>query len=1199
MNKTYRSVWNESTGTWIAAQENAKGRGKSRASASVVVKIAFAGGVALSPLASYANGIVVCSPNNTTYGINGTGGMGYNMQCTTGSDVIYMGGAADGVPTDAYADPNDTYLSVNNATTTSSAWTGSTPGQSIKLHAPGSIILDSTTDLNSHKIINLSAGIVSSASMDGVNGSQLYAVSSSVAAALGGGATVAASGAVSNPSYALANANSIDGTSGAATNVGNAFNTVDTALGKLGNNLNNINNGAGIKYFHTNSTLADSSATGTDAVAIGGNASATTANSVALGSNSVANSTTLATAGFNPGGSALSAATAAGGEVSVGAAGKERRITNVAAGLSGTDAVNVSQLQSEDAKVNNEGAATAAALGGGSTYNTTTGAITNPTYSVGGTTVNNVGDAITNIDGRVTQNTTDITNLTNNINNGTVGLVQQNAATRNITVAQGTDGTAVDFTGKAGTRTLTGVSAGAVNATSVDAVNGSQLYATNQNVSNVTNVVNNITNGGAGIKYFHTNSTLADSSATGQNSMAAGPAAVASASNAVAIGYGAQATGTNSISIGTGNIVSGNNSGAFGDPSTITGSNSYSIGNNNTIAANNAFAMGNNISIAAGLNGAVVLGNSSTASAAVATTGTTLGGVSYTFAGGAPAAGDVVSIGSSTAPRQLQNVAAGQISANSTDAVNGSELYATNQAVSSVNNMATYTNRYFKSTGSNDGTDDASALNYGAVAAGPKAYAYGSGDIAIGQGATTATSVANVGPSVAIGENAQATGGFSLAMGTATVASGTSSMALGIDTQATGVYGAAFGYLATASGQQSVAAGYHAQSVGLLSSAYGDRAQALGDRSVAMGTNSLVDAGTNGSVAIGRMSRASVDNSVALGNGSFTDRTNTVSIGADTAYTVNSGIGIYTAPAQTRQLVNMAAGTQDTDAVNVSQLKPVVAALGSGASFNSTTGAVTGPSYVLPNADAITGATGPYATVGGALTDIDNALGVTNTFMTNINNGGGIKYFHANSTLADSSAAGTDSVAAGPAAVASASNAVALGNGASATTLNSVALGAGSIASSTTLTTAGYNPGTSTIAASTAAGGEVSVGSAGAERRITNVAAGLNATDAVNVSQLQSEDAKVNNEGAATAAALGGGSTYNTTTGAITNPTYSVGGTTVNNVGDAITNLDGRVTQNTTDITNLTNNINSGTVGLVQQDAVTRNITVAQGTDGT
>ena len=59
-------------------------------------------------------------------------------------------------------------------------------------------------------------------------------------------------------------------------------------------------------------------------------------------------------------------------------------------------------------------AVTAAALGGDSTYNTTTGTITNPTYAVDGTTVNSVGDAITNIDGRTTQNTTDITNLTTN-----------------------------------------------------------------------------------------------------------------------------------------------------------------------------------------------------------------------------------------------------------------------------------------------------------------------------------------------------------------------------------------------------------------------------------------------------------------------------------------------------------------------------------------------------------------------------------------------------------------------------------------------------------------------------------------------------------------------------------------------------------------------------------------------------------------
>ncbi len=108
--------------------------------------------------------------------------------------------------------------------------------------------------------------------------------------------------------------------------------------------MNNIVNGGGVKYFHANSTLADSSAVGTDAGGIGGNAQVTTANSVALGSNSVANSTTLTTAGFTPGRAGrprqprLLVAKCRWAR-----AGKERRITNVAAGLNATDAVNVSQ----------------------------------------------------------------------------------------------------------------------------------------------------------------------------------------------------------------------------------------------------------------------------------------------------------------------------------------------------------------------------------------------------------------------------------------------------------------------------------------------------------------------------------------------------------------------------------------------------------------------------------------------------------------------------------------------------------------------------------------------------------------------------------------------------------------------------------------------------------------------------------------
>ncbi len=183
-----------------------------------------------------------------------------------------------------------------------------------------------------------------------------------------------------------------------------------------------------------------------------------------------------------------------------------------------------------------------------------------------------------------TQNTTDITNLTTNITNGSVGLVQQDATTRNITVAKDTDGAVVDFTGSAGTRKLTGVSAGDVNALSVDAVNGSQLYAlasstanamgggstvnpdgsitppsyvvngttvnnagdaiTNldgrvtQNTTDITNInktLNNISTGG-GVMYFHANSSLADSQATGMESVAIGGNAKSQAANSVALG---------------------------------------------------------------------------------------------------------------------------------------------------------------------------------------------------------------------------------------------------------------------------------------------------------------------------------------------------------------------------------------------------------------------------------------------------------------------------------------------------------------------------------------------------------------------------------------------------------------------------------------------------------------------------------------
>jgi trimeric autotransporter adhesin len=334
-------------------------------------------------------------------------------------------------------------------------------------------------------ITNLANGEVSATSSDAVNGSQLFAAAENTAQALGGNTTVNADGTLST-SYTFKN--------------GDTFNSVGDALYNLDSTLYDITTGGGIKYFHTNSTLDDSSATGTDAVAIGGNAQATGNNAVALGSGSVAGEDNT---------------------VSVGAPGSERRITNVAAGTNDTDAVNVSQLNSSIANIvadvvtyddtnhtsvtlgdgttpvkvknvaNGEVASastdavngsqlyaaaadTAKALGGNTTVNAD-GTLNTSYMFKDGDTYTSVGDALYNLDGRVTQNTSDI--------------------------------------------------------------------------NTINNTLNNITTGG-GIKYFHANSVLVDSSATGVNAVAIGGNAQATAINSVALGTNSVADRPNTISVG-------------------------------------------------------------------------------------------------------------------------------------------------------------------------------------------------------------------------------------------------------------------------------------------------------------------------------------------------------------------------------------------------------------------------------------------------------------------------------------------------------------------------------------------------------------------------------------------------------------------------------------------------------------------------
>ena len=151
--------------------------------------------------------------------------------------------------------------------------------------------------------------------------------------------------------------------------------------------------------------------------------------------------------------------------------------------------------------------------------------------------------------------------------------------------------------------------------------------------------------------------------------------------NIVSIGKNKTVTGKNSIAIGQGHTVTGENSGAFGDPTTINSDNSYSVGNNNEIATgnDNVFALGNSIktvtsnSVFLGNEAAYVEAGDSTGGLDAVTNATVNDFTFGDFSGATPVG--VVSVGAVGKERRIQNVAAGLISATSTDAINGSQLY--------------------------------------------------------------------------------------------------------------------------------------------------------------------------------------------------------------------------------------------------------------------------------------------------------------------------------------------------------------------------------------------------------------------------------------------------------------------------------------------------------------------------------------------
>ena len=195
--------------------------------------------------------------------------------------------------------------------------------------------------------------------------------------------------------------------------------------------------------------------------------------------------------------------------------------------------------------------------------------------------------------------------------------------------------------------------------------------------------------------------------------------------------------------------------------------------------------------------------------------------------------------------------------------------------------------------------------------------------------------------SVALGSDTKAEGQSSTALGTDTTASGIASTAMGSKTQATGVGSTAMGGSTTAAGNWSLASGG-------LSEAKGDYSTAMGYNSKANARNSfavsggIVEAAAKNSIAMGEGAKASVSDAVALGSGSVAS-TEKGKVGYDISGTDHSNdtTGVWKSTANavsvgdafkgiTRQITGVAAGTQDTDAVNVAQLKKAVAGAADG-----------------------------------------------------------------------------------------------------------------------------------------------------------------------------------------------------------------------------------------------------------------------------
>ncbi len=682
--------------------------------------------------------------------------------------------------------------------------------------------------------------------------------------------------------------------------------------------------------------------------------------------------------------------------------------------------------------------------------------------------------------------------------------------------------------------------------------------------------------------------------------------------SAVAIGRGSSAIGENSVVLGNANRATGAGAVALGNSSAAAGAAALAVGNDANALAARSMALGFD-SVATNSDD-VALGAGSATSAAVGTSGAAIAGRSYSFAGATPAS--TVSVGSTGVERSITNVAAGRLGALSTDAVNGSQLHATNQAVNALGDRAvTYDG--------NEG-DPKSLITLAGSASTDGGATGGTRLTNLARGALSATSTDAVNGAQLhetnqdvqrVGDRVTTMGDTVTSMGNTVTTMGNTMTTLGDTVTNLGDTVTTIGGTVTTLGDTLTSLGGSlANLTGDTSGTYTD-ANGLGIRYARTNERGLTPSDAHaqnpGSTALGYNARATADNALAVGREAQASHAGSVALGANAvangatlgAAAYRSGTAAVAGAAPVgevsigstgaeRRLTHLAAGASDTDAVNVSQLKSVAENVGSLgdravtydgntgdpkslitlAGSASTDGGMTGGTKLTNLArgtlsatstdavngsqlhetnqdvqrvgdrvttmgdtvtsmgntvttmgntvttlgDTVTNLGDTVTTIGGTVTTLGDTLTSLGGTLANLTgdtsatytdaNGLGIRYARTNErglTPSDAYAQNPGSTALGYNARATADNALAIGREAQASHAGSVALGANAVANGATLGAAAYRSGTAAVAGA-APVGEVSIGSTGAERRITHLAAGASDTDAVNVSQLKS-----------------------------------------------------------------------------------------------